>query len=182
MADKGGRGDLTALVTTGKLSRRKRWPTPQASDSKGGAGQGPAWTGGPNLRTAAARYPTPRSVQIDETTRLVRSGLVIRVCTTHLRSTAALPRQRNRLTWPTPLAGSGGGWGVVRWREPGQPQNLPNALATVDPSLIGGQLNPPWVEWLMGFPENWTVLPPRTDSAPLETPSSPPSARTSDAS
>jgi hypothetical protein len=26
------------------------------------------------------------------------------------------------------------------------------------PEVIGGQLNPPWVEWLMGFPEGWTDL------------------------
>jgi DNA (cytosine-5)-methyltransferase 1 len=32
---------------------------------------------------------------------------------------------------------------------------------------IGGQLNPPWVEWLMGFPLGWT------DSSASETPSSP---------
>jgi hypothetical protein len=33
-----------------------------------------------------------------------------------------------------------------------------NGLAT----LAGGQLNPPWVEWLMGWPVGWT------DLAPLE--------------
>ena len=26
------------------------------------------------------------------------------------------------------------------------------------PEQIGGQLNPPWVEWLMGFPIGWTDL------------------------
>jgi hypothetical protein len=35
------------------------------------------------------------------------------------------------------------------------------------PGVVGGQLNPPWVEWLMGFPEGWT------DLKPSETPSSP---------
>ncbi len=37
------------------------------------------------------------------------------------------------------------------------------------PEVIGGQLNPPWVEWLMGFPIGHTAL------KPLETPSFPPS-------
>jgi hypothetical protein len=31
-----------------------------------------------------------------------------------------------------------------------------DGLATV----IGGMPNPPWVEWLMGFPMAWTELPP----------------------
>ena len=31
------------------------------------------------------------------------------------------------------------------------------------PSQVGGQLNPPWVEWLMGWPIGWT------DLKPLET-------------
>lgn len=26
------------------------------------------------------------------------------------------------------------------------------------PNAVGGPLNPPWVEWLMGYPEGWTDL------------------------
>lgn len=44
----------------------------------------------------------------------------------------------------------------------------PGARATKDGSRKpGGQLNPTWVEWLMGFPIGWT------DLGPSETPSSP---------
>jgi hypothetical protein len=33
--------------------------------------------------------------------------------------------------------------------------------------VAGGPLNPTWVEWLMGFPEGWTELPPSgTPSSP----------------
>jgi len=36
----------------------------------------------------------------------------------------------------------------------------------VHPSKTSGSLNPTWVEWLMGYPPEWTVC------APLEMPSS----------
>ena len=42
------------------------------------------------------------------------------------------------------------------------------------PDAVGGQLNPTWVEWLMGFPIGWT------DLEPSETPSSPKSPNGSD--
>ena len=52
-------------------------------------------------------------------------------------------RDSRRKNWPTPVAsdagsgrGSSAGWG------------LRNAA--------GGSLNPPWIEWLMGFPAGWT--------------------------
>jgi hypothetical protein len=83
--DRGGRGDLLAMVRTGKGSRRKNWPTPRAQNGE------------------------PRNHTV--------------------------------------------------WRRPdGQPQNLENAVAAADPSAIGGQLNPGFVEWLMGFPKGWTEV------------------------
>lgn len=42
--------------------------------------------------------------------------------------------------------------------------------------IAGGPLNPQWIEWLMGYPENWTVLP---ESNPSATPSSRKSQRRS---
>lgn len=53
--------------------------------------------------------------------------------------------------WPTPVAsdcnGTHGG-------------NMHGSLRTAmhDCGETGGQLNPPWVEWLMGFPIGWTEL------------------------
>jgi hypothetical protein len=42
-----------------------------------------------------------------------------------------------------------------RFEDPARTKNLNDQ--------IGGQLNPPWVEWLMGWPIGWT------DLRPLET-------------
>ena len=48
--------------------------------------------------------------------------------------------------WPTPHANCGNGLG-----EHGTGgQNLQ--------TVVGGALNPQWVEWLMGFPIGWTDL------------------------
>ena len=66
--------------------------------------------------------------------------------------------------FPTPRAGSsnGGGTGLDGG------SNARRALArdhgeVEAKALLGGQLNPPWVEWLMGWPIGWT------DLKPLET-------------
>jgi hypothetical protein len=61
--------------------------------------------------------------------------------------------------WPTPRAAQGQARNhTVYPRCMDKPQNLENRLAQVDPTLIGGKLNPTWVEWLMGFPLGWTAL------------------------
>ena len=38
--------------------------------------------------------------------------------------------------------------------------NLETVIARRDPSVVGGSLNPPWVEWLMNWPLGWTSLDP----------------------
>ena len=61
------------------------------------------------------------------------------------------------LTWPTPrtkgMCGGTGSWDLL------------NKNTTVEEARLmgagnGGQLNPPWVEWLMGWPVGWTDLKP----------------------
>jgi hypothetical protein len=54
--------------------------------------------------------------------------------------------------WPTPTTRDYKGMsGKGRQERKGNPKDtLPNA--------VGGQLNPTWVEWLMGFPIGWTDL------------------------
>tara|TARA_Y100000593_G_C4064894_1_gene216236 strand:+ start:173 stop:505 length:333 start_codon:yes stop_codon:yes gene_type:complete len=51
--------------------------------------------------------------------------------------------------WPTPTSRDWRSGKGARER-PGHSQQIPE--------MIGGQLNPQWVEWLMGFPAGWTDL------------------------
>ncbi len=93
--------------------------------------------------------------------------------------------------WPTPIASGGGGGTNInnprgihqgnslasavklslgKWPTPtahmAKEMNSPSEALRDTPSLasrVGGQLNPMWVEWLMGWPLGWT------DLKPLET-------------
>jgi DNA (cytosine-5)-methyltransferase 1 len=59
--------------------------------------------------------------------------------------------------WPTPQASDGRKWNnmtVAERKAKGQFVRLCNATEA------GGQLNPTWVEWLMGYPSEWTDLKP----------------------
>lgn len=58
--------------------------------------------------------------------------------------------------WPTPVARDYKGQGMsVARRATRPPDNLCSAVKISDGS---GSLNPTWVEWLMGFPAEWTAL------------------------
>lgn len=57
--------------------------------------------------------------------------------------------------WPTPQARDGD----KRRGAPGPSTSLHLSAAALLSSQDGGQLNPTWVEWLMGYPIGWTVLP-----------------------
>ncbi len=61
--------------------------------------------------------------------------------------------------WPTPM---GRDWRTATGREDRHSPNL-NVMVKRHQPTHGGQLNPMWVEWLMGWPLGWT------DLKPLET-------------
>jgi hypothetical protein len=101
----------------------------------------------------SANWPTPVHSEARQGLQIRRDG---KKGTQTSLSTAVL-------TWPTPrtkgMCGGSGSWDLL------------NKNTTVEEARLmgagnGGQLNPTWVEWLMGFPLGWT------DLKPLETPKS----------
>jgi len=139
-------------IVDGRLYQPQRWeprtsesagsylPTPLAQDCgtqnnrKGGVSK-------PSLPQMAreGRWPTPRAHETGN----------------YQRDRGVKGKERPTLTgavkkWPTPRASEAErGHGGARNREEHQ-----KTLS----QTIGGQLNPTWVEWLMGYPSEWTVL------------------------
>lgn len=79
-----------------------------------------------------------------------------------------------RHLWPTPRASEWKGTGPLGSRSHQHRLERGYLDATVqEAEQVTGQLNPPWVEWLMGYPPGWT------DLGPSATPSSPKSPSSS---
>jgi len=110
------------------------WRTPAAQES----GISPKRLESTNLGGAARHYDK-------QTGRLAQIGLTQQV------------KLRDPL-WPTPLARDGGG--AVKKRYDGSPHYRGNLREKVRTCEEDGQLNPNWVEWLMGYPIGHTELKP----------------------
>jgi hypothetical protein len=142
---------IRAQITSGNESGSLRWPTPRASEGNGGDYQydrGNHSKPRPTLKGAVKRFPTPRAAD--------GAHLGTKVTPTTLRrleagqanlSEAVLETTR----FPTPCARD--------WKS-GKGRQENNGHSPQLPEVIGGQLNPDWVEWLMGWPIGWTALKP----------------------
>ena len=123
------------------------WPTPLATDgSKGGPNQ-KGGKGDLRLSSAVHYWPTPKANDAEK------------------RGNFDVTNPRNGLpaaakSWPTPVASmSKGSSPASLTRKSGADRSgdrLDHAVMATD----GGQLNPTWVEWLMGWPLGWTDLKP----------------------
>ena len=140
------------------LAVEKMWPTPTARD--GPSGPGHSGQGGLNLRTAVDRafWPTPTASDADS------SG------------SRNLPGSRAHAGVSLTDAVTSGNSSTPRWFTPTARDYKDRGTNTDYDKVengrklagqVGGQLNPTWVEWLMGFPLGWT------DLEPSATPSSP---------
>ncbi len=169
---------LTGAVQQPVGTDGKTWPTPTAADRKraGNHGRGPS---NPTLAGAVQNWPTP--VATDGSQKKGPRGELIAAIRGWKGKQPAAPQ-----VWPTPRASRGEhrqtkqtpsqaagkhgqSLGVVvkmfpspaarDWRsgagrkENGHTPQLPEVIAQEG---NGGQLNPDWVEWLMGWPIGWT--------------------------
>jgi len=144
------------------------WLTPTAADSRRSSGT--YARGSLTLSGAVRTWPTPTPTAGDSRASGGRN------------TTAAKPGSRThagtsltdavvRQSWPTPTARNGDPKRGMPSAELAQrrlddgKRNLEDAIA-VSGAGATGALNPRWVEWLMGFPDEWTAC------AASETPSS----------
>jgi hypothetical protein len=118
------------------LGAVQMWPTPMAADSRGSSGR-PA-PGKQVQLVDAVKWPTPT------------------VCGNYNRKGAS------------PTSGDGLATAVLKcatptardWRSGKASQATMERNSRPLSEQIGGSLNPPWVEWLMGWPLGWTDLKP----------------------
>ena len=96
-----------------------------------------------------AMWPTPAAEDAKHSGRMTDSG-----AQTHL------PEAVNMAMWPTPK-GSPEHYGQPRDNDRG---DLQAAALDNFQDQVGGQLNPDWVEWLMGIPIGWTSPEPLKDA------------------
>ncbi len=154
--ERGGRGDLIQAVRGNPNSHYKLWATPCAQMANGepeaflerkrrsvarGNRMGISLTD-LNMQVKAAEkgmWPTPKaSAAGPDFAKMTRSGTGI-----SLQTAVAM--------WPTPLAHAGSN----RRTKPTPAQAAGKAGMQLA-GMVGGSLNPTWVEWLMGWPLGWT--------------------------
>ena len=139
------------------MARKNKWPTPRAADYKGAQKPSPTTKrrveeGIANLPEALQEnrrmWPTPKStVSGPDHARKNREGSG----GDDLATAAA--------KWPTPRASEWKGTGPLGSKSHGHRLKKKYLDATVqEAEQITGQLNPTWVERLMGFPSGWTDL------------------------
>ena len=117
----------------------RMWPTPTKADGQGGPGCS-GRDGGLNLRTAVTLFPTPTATNTKAN---------------HMRGADKGKARAPRSYFPTPQARDH--FPVHKPEYIAQKKAQGHGMSNLN-DVIGGQLNPTWVEWLMGWPQGWTAL------------------------
>ena len=131
------------------------WPTIRASGGERG-GRGDliqAVRGNPNAHYKM--WPTPSARDWKDSPGMSKEGVnpdgSVRKRDDQLARRVFAAEEKK--LWPTPCAGDFRGPN----RNPGRSgQKIMPASEHSLPTKVGGQLNPSWVEWLMGWPIGWT--------------------------
>jgi hypothetical protein len=140
---------LLPLVHLTDVTGSFLWPTPNASK----AGNDTTLTTSGDGRTkpnklgwAVALWPTPTVHGMEgRNTKYAQGGTPL---------TAAV-RMAEQGLWPTPTARD---WRSGKASSATHERNSRPLNEVAAQGQASGQLNPTWVEWLMGFPEGWTDL------------------------
>lgn len=143
---KGGpRHKPTSLQVMVKGVERGLWPTPTAQDNNQVSGNPDHPKRGTTLGGAARLWPTPTASDSEGGPRQQdgKRG----------RALKDLPQQM----WPTPTANEDAA-GTPNGNMQKMLGNHPAVRGTTPAEWSAGQLNPTWVEWLMGLPLGWTDL------------------------
>lgn len=129
------------------------WPTPHGMPKRGQRrNPGPSGNelGRAVLKAEREMLPTPTATD-------ARKGYASAPGPKNARGRQTLSGAVQAKLWPTPKA-TPSGPDFARASRPGSGgDDLPTAVARQQQAP--GQLNPEWVEWLMGFPTGWTALP-----------------------
>ena len=177
-------GEEAKGKTVGYLSEAIiKWPTPNASDANGANNKDDHDVKRGYLRGVVERFPTP-----DSSERGTRSSDLIEengrsVTRRESGQRKGIDLETDTKFWPTPTSaegrkiGSRANYGQVALgnhpdivglpdRPKGQKSRAGDGLRTTNPGTKDrAVLNPDWVEWLMGLPQNWVTLEPIDPSA-----------------
>jgi len=126
-------------------AERHMWPTPTVCGNNNR--KGVSATSGDGLATAVRKYPTQSATDGQ------RGGVMTANMTG--KSLTQVVNSMERQTFATPIARD--------WKSGKSSQKTIDRNSRPLSEQIGGQMNPTWVEWLMGWPTGWT------DLKPLET-------------
>lgn len=169
--------DPHAIKENSRSDAALLWPTASASDHKGVSQPGQRRG---QLEEAVKEeegfWPTPGSADAtggrinspEARERGVRAS-GHRVQTT-LADAADQADERDRKMWETPTAApwshGGGGGELVQQVKQEQGEQIGGwSRDGVAPDDPGRTLNPRWVEWLMGYPAGWTIIPEAEEAA-----------------
>lgn len=135
----------------GLSTAAKLWTTPSASDSQRGGTITPRMSGSSLAQqvNTPSRWPTPLA---SDAKRNGAPG-------DHRRKSPCLGAMVQ--LWPTPNASDANKWSNQTLADrKAKKQQVRLNTAVAPEGGKGGQLNPAWVEWLMGWPIGWTELKP----------------------